>query len=90
MNTFELVVALAPLPRYDARYARAVGQPILSTANAAWLFYANQPLSAATDHDFTNFGYRCATAPWPLTTAIMSRHVASLLVAEKWGLILGM
>ncbi len=41
MNTFELVAALAPLPRYDARYARAVGKLILNTANAARLFYAN-------------------------------------------------
>lgn len=41
MNSFELVAALAPLPRYDARYARAVGKLILNTANAARLFYAN-------------------------------------------------
>jgi hypothetical protein len=41
MGTFELVTALAPLPRYDARYARAVGKLILNTASAARLFYAN-------------------------------------------------
>jgi len=41
LNTFELVAALAPLPRYDARYARAIGKLILNTANAARLFYAN-------------------------------------------------
>jgi hypothetical protein len=41
MGTFELVAALAPLPRYDARYARAVGKLVLNTANAARLFYAN-------------------------------------------------
>ena len=41
MNSFELVAALAPLPRYDARYARAVGKLVLHTANAARLFYAN-------------------------------------------------
>ena len=41
MNSFELVAALAPLPRYDARYARAVGKLVLNTANAARLFYAN-------------------------------------------------
>ncbi len=41
MNTFELVAALAPLPRYDARYARAIGKLVLNTANAARLFYAN-------------------------------------------------
>ncbi len=41
MNTFESVAALAPLPRYDARYARAIGKLVLNTANAARLFYAN-------------------------------------------------
>jgi len=41
MNTFELVAALAPLPRYDARYARAVGKLALNAANAARLFYAD-------------------------------------------------
>jgi hypothetical protein len=39
MNTFELAAALAPLPRYDARYARAVGKLLLNAANAARLFY---------------------------------------------------
>ena len=41
MNTFELAAALAPLPRYDARYARAVGKLLLNAANAARLFYAD-------------------------------------------------
>ncbi len=41
MNTFELVAALAPLPRYDAKYARAVGKLLLNAANAARLFYTN-------------------------------------------------
>ncbi len=52
MNTFELVAALAPLPRYDARYARAIGKLILNTANAARLFYANGlPPENQTCHD---------------------------------------
>ncbi len=41
MNTFELAAALAPLPRYDARYARAVAKLLLNAANAARLFYAD-------------------------------------------------
>jgi len=41
MNTFDAVATLAPLPRYDARYARAVGKYVLNAANAARLFYAN-------------------------------------------------
>lgn len=41
MNTFELVAALAPLPRYDPRYARAVGKLAINAANAARLFYAD-------------------------------------------------
>jgi hypothetical protein len=41
MNTFELAAALAPLPRYDARYARAVGKLLLNAANAARLFYTD-------------------------------------------------
>jgi hypothetical protein len=41
MNTFGLVAALAPLPRYDPRYARAIGKLVLNTANAARLFYPN-------------------------------------------------
>jgi len=41
MNTFELAAALAPLPRYDARYARAIGKLLLNAANAARLFYTD-------------------------------------------------
>jgi len=41
MNTFDAVATLAPLPRYDARYARAIGKYILNAANSARLFYAN-------------------------------------------------
>jgi len=41
MNTFELAAASAPLPRYDARYARAVGKLVLNAANAARLFYTD-------------------------------------------------
>lgn len=39
MNTFQHVGALAPIARYDDRYARAIGKWILNAANAARLFY---------------------------------------------------
>jgi hypothetical protein len=41
MNTFQWVAALAPIPRYNQDYARAIGKWILNAANAARLFYAN-------------------------------------------------
>jgi hypothetical protein len=41
MNTFQYAGTLAPLARYDARYARALGKWILNLANAARLFYPN-------------------------------------------------
>ncbi len=39
MNTFDLAWPLAPMVRYDQRYARAVGKWMLNAANAARLFY---------------------------------------------------
>ncbi|MEW6062662.1 MAG: laminin G, partial [Bacteroidota bacterium] len=39
MNTFQHVAALAPIARYDDRYARAIGKWILNAANAVRLFY---------------------------------------------------
>ncbi len=41
MNTFEFAGTLAPLARYDARYARALGRWLLNLANAARLYYGN-------------------------------------------------
>jgi hypothetical protein len=41
MNTFQWPAALAPIPRYNQDYARAIGKWILNVANAARLFYAN-------------------------------------------------
>ncbi len=42
MNTFAQVGALAPIARYDTRYARAIGKWVLNAANAARLFYPRQ------------------------------------------------
>ncbi|RJP65817.1 MAG: T9SS C-terminal target domain-containing protein [Ignavibacteriales bacterium] len=39
MNTFEQVGALAPLVKYDDRFARAIGKWVLNAANASRLFY---------------------------------------------------
>jgi hypothetical protein len=41
MNSFQWVGALAPLARYDTRYAHDIGKWTLNLANAARLFYPN-------------------------------------------------
>ena len=38
-NTFNLAGSLAPIPRYDPRYAASVGRWLLNLANSARLFY---------------------------------------------------
>lgn len=40
MNTFQQIGVLAPVARYDDRYARALGKYILNTANSCRLFYS--------------------------------------------------
>lgn len=41
MNGFQHAAALAPVAKYDKRYARAIGKWILNVANASRLFYPN-------------------------------------------------
>ena len=41
MNGFQHAAALAPVAKYDKRYARAIGKWILNLANASRLFYRN-------------------------------------------------
>ncbi|MDD4645892.1 MAG: T9SS type A sorting domain-containing protein, partial [Bacteroidales bacterium] len=41
MNGFQQAAALAPLPKYDKRYARALAKWILNVTNASRLFYRN-------------------------------------------------
>jgi hypothetical protein len=41
MNTFQYAGTLAPLARYDPRYARDLGRWLLNVANSSRLFYAN-------------------------------------------------
>lgn len=41
MNGFQQAAALAPLPKYDKRYARAIAKWLLNITNASRLFYWN-------------------------------------------------
>ena len=41
MNGFQQAAALAPLPKYDKRYARAIAKWLLNVTNASRLFYWN-------------------------------------------------
>lgn len=41
MNGFQQAAALAPIPKYDKRYARAIAKWILNVTNASRLFYWN-------------------------------------------------
>ena len=41
MNGFQQAAALAPLPKYDKRYAKAIAKWILNISNASRLFYWN-------------------------------------------------
>ena len=50
MNTSEWAGALAPLARYDSRYAAALAKWLLNLANASRLFYANALPSEQQDH----------------------------------------
>ena len=49
MNGFQQVAALAPLPKYDKRYARAIAKWILNITNASRLFYWNSMPAANQD-----------------------------------------
>ena len=58
MNSFQWLGALAPLARYDARYAHDVGKWALNLANASRLFYPDahdaqhqSSFDWSTDHD---------------------------------------
>jgi hypothetical protein len=42
MNTFAAAGVLAPIARYDERYARAIGKWLLNASNASRLFYADE------------------------------------------------
>jgi hypothetical protein len=42
MNTFAQAGALAPIPRYDSRYAYAIGKYLLNVANSARLYFSSE------------------------------------------------
>ncbi|MEI6074258.1 MAG: hypothetical protein WCS94_01705 [Verrucomicrobiota bacterium] len=48
MNTFAQAGALMPLPRYEPKYARAIGKWMLNLVNSARLFY---PGAMSADHE---------------------------------------
>ena len=58
MNTFHAAGMVAPLARYDARFARAEGKWLLNLANAARLFY---PDALPDDHQSCP-GWKCMPA----------------------------
>ena len=49
MNGFQQAAALAPLPKYDKRYAKAIAKWILNVTNASRLFYWNALPQAQQD-----------------------------------------
>lgn len=51
MNTFAGVMGMAPLARYDQRYARAMGKYILNAASNSRLFYGDQLDAAHQDNE---------------------------------------
>jgi hypothetical protein len=55
MNTFEWAGALAPLARYDPRYARSIGKWLVNLASAARLFYPTSlPASQQDGRDWAD------------------------------------
>ncbi|MCX7018071.1 MAG: hypothetical protein NTY46_03535 [Candidatus Sumerlaeota bacterium] len=53
MNGYSTAAALAPVARYDDRYARALGKWLLNLSNASRLFYGNGlPPENQTCHDW--------------------------------------
>jgi len=54
MNSFQYAGTLAPLARYDSRYAHDLGKWILNLANGARLFYGNaQDAEHQSSHDWS-------------------------------------
>ena len=56
MNSFHLASVLAPMVKYDVRYADAIGKYLLNLVNNAKVFFAqNLPLSNQTMNDYLAF-----------------------------------
>jgi hypothetical protein len=57
MNGFQQAAALAPLPKYDKRYARVIAKWILNVTNASRLFYWNSLSQGLQDSYNWSFVY---------------------------------
>ena len=56
MNGFQQAAALAPLPKYDKRYARAIAKWLLNVTNASRLFYWNAlPQTNQDSYEWASF-----------------------------------
>ncbi|PKP54154.1 MAG: laminin G [Bacteroidetes bacterium HGW-Bacteroidetes-1] len=65
MNGFQQVAALAPLPKYDKRYARAIAKFILNISNASRLFYWNAlPQAQQDSYNWASFNDPAACIPY--------------------------
>lgn len=59
MNGYQQAAALAPIPKYDKRYARALAKWILNITNASRLFYSN----ALPETQQDSYGWASANDP---------------------------
>ncbi|MFA6457482.1 MAG: LamG-like jellyroll fold domain-containing protein, partial [Bacteroidota bacterium] len=57
MNTIQHIATLAPVARYDDRFARAIGKWILNAANATRLFYSSSLPDANQDGEVWSKAY---------------------------------
>ena len=64
MNGFQQAAALAPLPKYDKRYARSIAKWVLNITNASRLFYWNAlPQSQQDSYDWASANDTAACIP---------------------------
>jgi hypothetical protein len=65
MNGFQQAAALAPLPKYDKRYARAIAKFLLNVTNASRLFYWNAlPLTLQDSYSWASLFDPSACIPY--------------------------
>ncbi len=65
MNSFQQAAALAPLPKYDKRYARAIAKWLLNVTNASRLFYPNSlPVTQQDSYDWASSNDPASCIPY--------------------------
>jgi hypothetical protein len=65
MNGFQQAAALAPLPKYDKRYSKAIAKWILNVTNASRLFYWNAfPQTQQDSYDWASANDPTACIPY--------------------------